>query len=448
MSSSFRAPPVHSSREIDAFSLMQSALRQKKLFLITTLSIGVIAAAYAFFSTPEYQVSSVLRPVAINELDALNRSEVYQLSPADALIKVGAALESYDTRLGFFRTHQAMFKRFERPGRTLEQSFEEFNRNSINLVLPDAKASVMSAYIKLEMNYPAGVDGVSILNEFVKYAIVSERAQIAADVSVIVSNRLREIDGKFAAARSSYEADKALRIASLVESDNLKKANLQDELKALRAQLKTLRSDRMAQLNEAIAISKSLGIRKPTTPSSLGDSDRTDSSRVMRTEINNQQIPLYFMGSDALEAERTALANRKTDDFTEARIAQIAREMQLLRSNREIEMLNRREQEDLFLSGVQPLRTEIARLRNLNIDMNNVNLVTIDRQALEPLGPVKPNKGLVIALGLLAGLLLGIGIFLVRYFIKARSEFLPAEGASRSTYSSQEAISLSSRKVS
>jgi len=447
VSSSFRAPSVQSYRELDVFSLVQSALQQKKLFLATTLCVGLIAAAYAFFSTPEYQVSSVLRPVAINELDALNRSEIYQLPPADALIKVGAALESYDTRLNFFRTHQALFKRFERPGRTLEQSFEEFNRNSINLVLPDAKASVMSAYIMLEMNYPAGVDGVSILNEFVKYAIASEREQIAADVSVIINNRLREIDGKLAAARASYEADKALRIASLVESDNLKRSNLQDELKALRAQLKTLRSDRMAQLNEAISISKSLGIRKPTTPSSLGDSDNADSGRVMRTEINNQQIPLYFMGSDALEAERTALANRNTDDFTEARIAQIAREMQLLRSNREIEMLNRREQEDLFLSGVQPLRSEIARLRNLNIDMSNINLVTIDRQALEPLGPVKPNKIFVIALGLFAGFLLGIGIFVVRYFIKARSEFLPVSSASRSTSSSQKSISLPPCKV-
>ncbi|NCE92721.1 GNVR domain-containing protein [Pseudomonas sp. L13] len=447
MSSSFRVPSVQSYRELDVFSLVQSALQQKKLFLITILCVGLIAAVYAFFSTPEYQVSSVLRPVAINELDALNRSEVYQLPPADALIKVGAALESYDTRLNFFRTHQALFKRFERPGRTLEQSFEEFNRNSINLVLPDAKASVMSAYIKLEMNYPAGVDGVSILNEFVKYAIASEREQIAADVSVIINNRLREIDGKLAAARASYEADKALRIASLVESDNLKRSNLQDELKALRAQLKTLRSDRMAQLNEAISISKSLGIRKPTTPSSLGDSDNADSGRVMRTEINNQQIPLYFMGSDALEAERTALANRNTDDFTEARIAQIAREMQLLRSNREIEILNRREQEDLFLSGVQPLRSEVARLRNLNIDMSKVNLVTIDRQALEPLGPVKPNKILVIALGLFLGLLLGIGIFLVRYFIKVRSEFLSVSSASRSTSSSQKTISLPPCKV-
>ena len=50
----------------------------------------------------------------------------------------------------------------------------------------------------------------------------------------------------------------------------------------------------------------------------------------MRIEINNQQVPLYFMGTDALEAERAALQQRKTDDFTEGHIAQIARELQLL----------------------------------------------------------------------------------------------------------------------
>ena len=81
----------------------------------------------------------MLRPAAINELDALNRSEVYQLPPGDALIKVGASLESYETRLNFFRANQALFKPFERPGRTLEQSFDAFNRDSLKLVLPDPK---------------------------------------------------------------------------------------------------------------------------------------------------------------------------------------------------------------------------------------------------------------------------------------------------------------------
>lgn len=270
------------------------------------------------------------------------------------------------------------------------------------------------------MSYPKGVDGVAILNGFIDYAIATEREQIAADLDVIVKNRLNELKGKIDAARSSYEVDKEARIASLRETDSLRRAQLQDELKALRAQLKTGRTDRVAQLNEAIGIAKSLGIRKPSTPSALGESDRNGSPSVMRTEINNQQIPLYFMGVEALEAERTALMQRKSDDFTEGRIAQIARELQLLQSNREIEVLNRRENEDLFLAGVQPVRAEVARLRNLSIDMSRLKLVTIDKQALEPLRPVKPQKALIILLGLVLGGFIGAFIAVVRHLVKTR----------------------------
>lgn len=421
MSSSFRAPPVPPSDEIDLVALFQAVWKQKKLIMAATASAGLVAAIYAFLTTPQYEVSSVLRPAAINELDALNRSEIYTLPPGDALVRVGASLESYDARLGFFRSHQKLFKAFEQPGRTLEQSFEEFNRNSIELSLPDPKkANSLSAYIKLEMSYPKGVDGVAILNGFIDYAIATEREQIAADLDVIVKNRLNELKGKIDAARSAYEIDKEARIAALRETDSLRRAQLQDELKALRAQLKTGRTDRMAQLNEAIGIARSLGIRKPSTPSALGESDRSGSSSVMRTEINNQQIPLYFMGVEALEAERTALMQRKSDDFTEGRIAQIAKELQLLQSNREIEVLNRRENEDLFLAGVQPVRAEVARLSNLSIDMSRLKLVTIDQQALEPLRPVKPQKALIILLGLVLGGFIGAFIAVIRHLINTR----------------------------
>lgn len=107
-----------------------------------------------------------------------------------------------------------------------------------------------------------------------------------------------------------------------------------DQLKALRTQLKTMRQDRMAQLNEAINIAKSLGILKPSAPSSLGETDRNAANSVTRTEINNQQLPLYFMGVDALEADQSALSQHKSDDFTEVRIGQIAKELQLLQTNR------------------------------------------------------------------------------------------------------------------
>jgi len=418
VSSSFRAPPVQSADEIDFVALLTSIWHQKKLLLLVTLAAGLIAACYAFLATPEYKISTVLRPAAINDLDALNRSEVYPLPPAEALLKVGAALESYDTRLAFFRANQNLFERFVRPGQTLEQSFEEFNRNSIHLSLPDIdKKNALSAYIKLEMTYPKGIDGVAILNGLVDYAIVSEREQIAADLNVIVKNRLNELAGKFDSARSNYDVEKEAKIASLQEADSLRRAQLQDELKALRSQLKALRSDRIAQLSEAIGIAKSLGIQKPATPSSFSESVNTGAGSVMRTEVNNQQIPLYFMGSEALRAELTALQQRRSDDFTDSRIAQIAKELQLLASNREVEVLNARKNEDIFLAGVQPLRGEMSRLGSLNIDMTSLKLVTVDQQALEPLAPANPNRLLVVLLGLFGGAVLAIFIALLRYVI-------------------------------
>ena len=144
----------------------------------------------------------------------------------------------------------------------------------------------------------------------------------------------------------------------------------------------------------------------------------------MRTEVNNQKIPLYFLGTEALEAERAALQARTSDDFTNSRIAQIGKELQMLEVNREVEVLKNRGNEDIFLQDVEPLRAEVARLRGLNIDMSGLKLVTIDRRAQEPLSPIKPKKALVMILSLLAGLTVGVLIALGRHLL-ARREAVP-----------------------
>ena len=415
-----------SSDEIDLLELFHSIWQQKKLVVGCTILAGVLGVGYAFLAPRTYEVSSVLRPAAINELYALNRSEVYKLPPADALSKVGAQLDSYEARLGFFRSHEQLFTAFQKPGQSLEQSFEDFNRNSVNLILPDPKKSdSLSSYIRLELQYPSDVDGVAILNGFVDYAIAAEREQVGADLKVIVNNRLNELKGKIDAARANYDTDKESKIAKLLEDDRLKRAQLQDELSALRLQMKMERTNRLAELSEAIAIAKSMGIKTPTTPSSMADAARGGSSQVMRTEVNNQKIPLFFLGTEALEAERVALQQRTSDDFTNPRVAEIGKELQLLEVNREVEVLRKRGNEDIFLQDVEPLRAEVARLRNLNIDMSNLKLVTVDRRAQEPLAPIKPKKALVIALSLVAGLILGLFIALVRHFVLTRRETVP-----------------------
>ena len=387
------------------------------------LVTALMAFCYVLFAQQIYQTSSLLRPAAINELDALNRSQVYTLPAPDALLKVGLALESYENRLNFFRDHPDLFKPLLQPGRTLEQSFEVFNRDAITLVQPASnKDNSESSYLRLELTYPASLDGVAILNGFVDYAINKQREQISADLKVIISNRLREQDAQINAARSSYLSDKQGKIASFLEADTLQKARLEDELKALRLQLKIEREARIQQLDEAIAIAKSLGITRPTTPSAMADAAQGSSPRLVRTEITSQSIPLYFMGSQALQAERAALLKRTTDDFTDDRISQIRKNIQLLEVNRQVEMLGKRSNEDVFLKDIEPLRAEVVRLGRLNTDMSHLGLASIDRKAQVPTDPVKPKKALIVALAMVLGLLLGLAIATVRFLTQRRQQ--------------------------
>lgn len=422
MNNTARLHPQPASDEIDIFELFNALWKQRRWVIGCTLLTGLLGVGYAFLAPRVYQVSSVLRPAAINELDALNRSKVYQLPPADALAKVGAQLDSYDVRLGFFKANPALFQAFQRPGQSLEQSFEAFNRDAITLVLPDPrKAEAPGSFVRLEMQYPKGIDGVAILNGFIEYAIEVEREQVGADLKVIVNNRLNELKGKIDAARDNYETAKESKVARLLEADAIERARLQDELTALRLQLALERDSRLAELDEAIAIAKAIGIKRPTTPSTMDGG----ASPGVRTVVTNQNVPLYFMGVEVLQAERAAFAARKNNDFTNVRVAQISKELHMLDVNHEVQVLNSRKNEDVFLQDVEPLRAEMARLRSLNIDMAELKLATVDRQAQEPLGPVRPRKALIIVLSLMAGFMLGVLVVLVRHFVQNRRETGP-----------------------
>lgn len=425
MTSVSRVSAVHHAQdEIDLFNILQVLWRRKALIVGIGVLCAVLGGLYAYMVTPIYEVSTVLRPAALNDLDLLNRSKIYSLPPDRALKRLGATLDSYDARWTFFRSRPELVEAYSSIGQSPEQAFSNFNSDSLKVVQPDLKkANPLSSFIGVDMRYEEGVDGAAVLNDFVAYAIARERAQLTQDIQVIIGNRLKEIDGQLKSAEAEYDAKKESRIAKLVESDDIKRAELQDELKALRVQLKMQREARLAQLDEAISIARSLGIRRPSTPSSMGQ-DSLGSANVIRTEVNNQQIPMYFLGTDALEAERNTLRKRSSDDFASPRVAQIRKQLILLESNRKVETLKARKNETLFLEGIESLRVERMRLQGINTDMSQLRLVDVDQQAVAPNRPVKPRKVLIVVFALVAGLVLGAIIALARGMIKTRLRHL------------------------
>lgn len=405
--------------EFDLFRIAKEVWRRRGIIVATAFVFTIFGAMYAFLATPEYEVRTVLRPAALNELDALNRSGVYKLPPRAALNRVGAALDSYDIRLSYFRSRPELVEAYTKLGEAPEQAFFNFNE-SFKIEQPDPKqVDLLSAFIGLKMRYEKGIDGASYLNDFVSYAIAHERAQLTNDLKGIIANRIQEIDAKLGSAVDEYGVDKDSRIAKLLEKDAIQRAKLQDELKALRVELKLRREARLARLDESIAIARSLGLKKPASPTSMAE-EAVGAANIVRTEVNTQQTPLYFMGSDVLEAERNALRKRSSDDFTEPRIAQIRKQLLMLASNREVEILRARKNEMLFLEGVESLRAERARLNGIKTDLDELKLASVDQYATLPLKPVKPRKALIIGFSLFAGVVIGLFVALLRGMLKAR----------------------------
>ncbi|BBH47485.1 hypothetical protein KU43P_39620 [Pseudomonas sp. KU43P] len=414
MNSIARVPSTAVSGEIDLFRIFRTLWRRRVLIVGIAVACAVIGAAIAYTITPVYETSTTLRPVALNQLDALNRSKIYTLPPTDALKRVGATLDSYNARLDFFRSRPDLVDFFQAEGQSLEQAFDDFNKSALSVVQADPKKTdLLSDFIGLRMRYEKAIDGPGILNDFVDYAVERERAQISTDMEIIRANRLAEIDAKLNSAVSEYQVGNESRIARLEEADAIKRAQLNDELRALRAELKLRREARLAELDEAIGIARSLGLKRPSTPSLMAD-EQVAAGSVIRTEVNGRPVPLYFMGTEVLEAERSALRKRSSDDFVEPRIGQIRKELIMLSTNRKVEAIKSRAGEEVFLEGIEALRVERARLQAVDTQLKGLQLVSVDQRAVASSKPIKPRKTLIVLAALIGGLVFGVVIALLR----------------------------------
>lgn len=406
----------NSSHEVvEVKDLINSLWDQRAIVLLFTALTASAAIAYTVYATPEYEVETTIRPVTKADLDELNESGLYKLTPKDALTRVGSSMQSYDVRLKFFKTYPQYLAPVQTPNQSIEETFKKFNEKSFTIEIIDPKKSTsLSEAVGLRLRYPQGIDGVGIAKNFTDFAIKTEKEKVASSLETLVSNRIIQVEKKLESKKAAYEAEKDSKIAVLLEKDQLKKQILQDELKALRQQLQSRRQNRVKELDEAIVIAKKLGIVKPTTPSALGDTDQAHQGNMIRTEVNNQKIPLYFLGQAALEAERATLETRRSDDFTEPRIDEIQKELSLLATNREAILLKERDNPELFVKDFADIRGELMHLKQLHVDFDQFNLAQIDKEATPPEGPVKPKKALIVGFGMIFGFMLGVGVAIIR----------------------------------
>jgi chain length determinant protein (polysaccharide antigen chain regulator) len=156
--------------------------------------------------------------------------------------------------------------------------------------------------------------------------------------------------------------------------------NLEQRIVSLRETAQRVREDRIQQLREALKIAEAIGLTTPVINSSAAVDITVDTGNKMD----------YQRGSKALAAEIQTLESRASDDA--------------------------------FISDLRTLQMRYNFYRKLNIDSELISVYRQDGSVEVPESPVKPRKGLIILLGMIAGALLGMLAALVK-IVSNRKEY-------------------------
>lgn len=176
------------------------------------------------------------------------------------------------------------------------------------------------------------------------------------------------------------EAAKSEMIKNVTSEASVRARNLEQQIVGLRESAQRMREDRILQLREALKIAEAIGLTAPqvTSNASVDISAETDEKLA------------YRRGSKALAAE--------------------------------VKMLESRTSDDAFITDLRPLQMKYNFYSRLNVEPASVSVYRQDGSVEVPDSPIKPKKALILALGVVAGLILGGFIALIRSVLTRLSE--------------------------
>ncbi len=157
--------------------------------------------------------------------------------------------------------------------------------------------------------------------------------------------------------------------------------NAQKDLAEKLALAEQLRQDREVRLTEALKVAKVVGQQSPQL--TMGQLPKQDSVAAL---VDGSS--LYARGTKSLTAE--------------------------------IEVLRTRQDEMAFLDGVRETEAKLKALAEQKIPEVAIGMYRIDGALLEPASPVAPKKSLIVAIGLLLGLVAGLAWTFIRHALATR----------------------------
>ena len=177
----------------------------------------------------------------------------------------------------------------------------------------------------------------------------------------------------------------AQKLAFSTKVTRLKDSVVQ-RIESLRITEESLRLDSIARMEEAVLVAGKLGwVEHSENLGVLYEQAKTQ----MNMSFSLQEMPLYFRGSKALQAE--------------------------------IDVLRKRENSDPYIDELRTLQNQLEFLSLISQDTDDIHAMTLDQGAIADEKPVKPNRKLIVIMGFVLGLGLSIIISFARHMFVTKN---------------------------
>jgi len=410
--------------EIDLSELFKKIWDRKFWVVLITVVISAIALSYAMSVTPIYEVKSVLSPPQDSQLVDLKESKFQDFTASQIFQRFIYVIESNTLKREVFDAYynELATKEGASAG-DIEVQFDGFLNNLSFVVPKDSNNSIgtlNNSILKLTHHNPQLAS--EIVNSLVENALDHARLEMINDLEM---ERLSNIDQLNRKIEQFVNIEYLTRLKKITLLEETQKNAIQQKMDQIDIAGRRIEKEifgRLEVLSEAIETAKTLKIIKPT--SLLSESAKIISSQVsVNAELGDKNNPLYLRGVDFLQAEFDSLKARKNNHLIFGELRNLDAELETLKSNREIEILKARTNDALYIDDqLKPFYIKLSELNGINADYPNLAMARVDREATPSLHPIKPNKKLIVVLGVVLGLMLGLFIALVIPVIPVKRE--------------------------
>ncbi len=374
-------PPEYED-DLSLIGLWQVLMRQWKVVLAVVAVAVAAAAGYLSVATPKYEAKAVLLPPERHHVEALNLPGINTTTAEEVYKVFNRNLMSDSLRRRFFDEND-LFSVLGNGSTDVEESVFQKKFSDRLEIKEGTRNEKDRLFVSLEGEHREEV--AAWLNDFMAFAASSTVTDI---VDGVVSRVTSERDNL------QKQIDISRKWAKQLRDDKI--ATLEERLAILRNGQR--RKDRLVLLDEQIAIARELGIIK-REDAPVWTSDGSG----MALSLATTSEPLYLRGANELLAEKEALAKREDDDPFLPGVREVLAE---------IEVLKTRKDDDPFIAGLRVKEEQLAQLDAglvlFQASTSGVVPARIDRPAITPTSPSSPKKMRILPLGLLAGLFLGV----------------------------------------